>query len=173
MSVQIPKNVVTAYTPENLEEIVNANEFGPGIDINMAGRLIDLARRRTQARSTDTMNQGEKDFLVFTDWDNFCRDTFGSSGSGSDNVPNRFALGVPNWEVSADKDAYLIKEAVAVQQGWLETGDGRRSEIEEVDQTDTSFHDETGEFWAPKDYTALVGFGDDLVYEEPKLADAM
>lgn len=171
--MQIPQNVPSAYTTDNLVELIEANEFGPHITEEMADRIIDLARRRTQARSENTVEVGEKDFLVFTDWDSFCRDTFGSDGVGDDNVPNRYALCVPNFKVSSGRDAWLCKEAVAIQQGWLESGDGRRSSIEEVDQTDTSFHDDREEFWAPKEYTAMIGFGDDLVRQDPKVADAM
>lgn len=173
MSAQVPQSVVSAYTAENLVEVVEANEFGPDITEDMADRLIDMARRRTQARCDSTVNVGEKDFLVFTDWDSFCRDTFGSSTLDGDSIPNRFALAVPNFQVSIGRDAWLCKDAVAVQQNWLETGDGRCNQLEEVDQTNTQFHDDVREFWSPKDYTALVGFGDELLYEEPKAADAM
>lgn len=173
MSAQLPRDVESAYTVDNLVGLVEANEYGPKMTTEMAERIIDLAARRTQTRGESTVDRGRKDFLVMTTWDNFCRDTFGSDEVNDNNVPNRYALVVPHWKASSGRNAWLCKEAVAVQQGWLESGDGRRSQLEQIDQTHTSYHDERGEFWAPKEHTAVLGFGDELVYEDPKLADAM
>lgn len=161
-----------AFSAEHLVELIEANEFGPSINEEMAERIIDIARRRTQARGSNPMEQ-EKDVLVFTNWDNFCRDTFGSSGTGSENVPNRFALCVPNFDASTGRKAWLCEEAVAIQQDWLETEDGRKTQIELIDQSDTDYVNDPKTFWSPKDYTAMVGFGNELVKEKPSAADAM
>jgi len=173
MSVNVPETVASAYTTDHLVQLVEANEYGPTITEPMADRLIDLATRRTQARGTDATHVGERDFLVMTTWDEFCRNTFGGDDVKEHNVPNRFALCVPDFEVSSGREAWLCKEAVAVHQGWLESGDGRRTEMTTIDQSDTQFHDDPGEFWCPKECTGMVGFGDELVYEEPAVADAM
>ncbi|WP_226041213.1 hypothetical protein [Natrinema sp. DC36] len=169
MSVQVPKKVVSAYGSDELVQIVESNEFGPEINSDMAERLIELAKQRTQSRGNPL--EVTKDYLLCTTWENFCWDTFGGSEKGDETVPNRFALVTPNFGVSGD--AWLCKNAVTVDQWWLEEEDDRRSQIEEIDQSDSEFHDESGVFWAPKDYTALIGFGDGLVQESATVADAM
>lgn len=169
MSAQIPKNVIEVFDADHMAEVVGANEFGPEIDADMAQRLIDLAKQRTQAQMDHSLDESEKYVLVMTTWDNFCRDTFGSSGS----APNRFALCTIDWSASAQNKAYLCKDAMAVQQKWIESGDSRCTQMEEIDQSGTDFHDETREFWAPKDYVAIVSFSDELVAPDAKIEDAM
>lgn len=169
MPINNPQGTVVAYTVDELVDIIEANEYGPEITTDMAERLVDLASRRTQARADSAFEEVDRDYLLMTTWDNFCRDTFGSASG----VLNRFALCVPNVEVSRRKNAWLCERAVAVQQPWLETGDGRCTQIEQIDQTHTDFHDEVGKMWAMKDYTALVTFGDGLVRRTPKIEEAM
>lgn len=168
----IPKNVTEAYTADNLVQIVDANEFGPKLGSAAAERIIEVARQRTQARGAAT-EAPEKDFLIATNWDNFCRETFGSSKVGANNVPNRFALGTIDWEVSGGKQAYLVKNAVALQQGWLNSGDERKTKASEIDVTDDGYVDEAGVMWVPKDYTMVVELSDELVREEMDIGDAM
>lgn len=168
--MQIPKNVVEVFSADHMAEIIESNEFGPEINEEMCERLIDLAAMRTETRMQgDTLDTGQKDYLVMTTWDNFCRETFGSSGK----APNRFALATIDFEVSSGRDAYLCNDAMSVQQKWLESGDERCTQMEEIDQTNTEFHDEKREFWSPKDYTAVIAFANELVTPDPKLEDAM
>lgn len=173
MSAHTPKSIESAYTTDNFIQLIEANEYGPVITETQAERIIDLAARRTQTRKETAFDGEPKDFLVTTTWDNFCWETLGGSSLDGGETPNRFALGVPNFDVASGRDAWLIEDAVVVQQGWLETNDGRKSEIKEVDQTDTSYHDEHGEFWAPKDFTALIGLSEELLGLDADAAEAM
>jgi len=165
-----------AFSAAELVDKIEEAELGPDLPDAVvreaAERLITLANQHTTARGDGGLNQ-EKDYIICTNWDNFCRDTFGSSQFPEGDVPNRFALATVDFEVSKGRKAWLCKNAVAVQQGWLETGDSRKTQMKEIDQTDGDFLDKVGQFWSPREYTLLIELGDDLVKDETSLEDAM
>lgn len=166
----IPDNILEVYDADHLQTVIDANELGPeGVTEAMCERIIDVAHQRTQSRMEGPLDDTKDPQLVFTNWDQFCRETFGSD-SGS---PNRFALTEINWDVSDDRQAWLCEEAVAIQQGWLESGDSRRTQLEEIDVSDDEYVDDPGTFWCPKEYTTALTFADELLRDMPAAADAM
>lgn len=173
MSMQTPRDVPSAYSVQELHQMIESNEYGPAVAEVAVDRIVEVASSRTQARAEGALDAVQNDCLVFTTWDSYCREKFGSAATEGKSFPNRFALAVPDFRVSMTKDAWLCKDAVALDHVWLENGDGRRSKLQTIDQTDKSHCDEQGVFWAPKDYVSLIGLSDELVRDSPSVSDAM
>jgi hypothetical protein len=161
----------TAYTVDNLQQLLDANEYAPPITDDVVDRLVAVAQARVSAESAYD-NVGPID-LVFGTWDNFCRETWGSSSTDYGTEPNRFMLCTINEDVSENRDAWLCEEADVIQQGWLTTGDGRKSKLKHVDVSDTEFVDDTRTCWCPKEYLGRVSMSNELLTPEGTAADAM
>lgn len=158
-----------AYTQDNLAQILNANDSCQNFADDEVRRLVDLAQRRAQARADSALDDGEVDCIIATEWSGFTQD----KGFGFDNGQrNGVAMGVYTDESDA---ATLFEDTVVVQQGWLSTGDGRRSKVEEFQ--DESWDDATtGTFWVPngaQPYLCIVALSNELVHGTTKVADAM
>lgn len=158
-----------ADSAEDLQTIITGDQYAPDeVTIEMCERLVGLAAERTQTRGESPFEQ-EKDYLFTSDWVNMVGDKLGYHNDRA----NQFALGRINESASTGKDAWLVADAIVPQWGWLETGDGRMSDVVDVDLTDTDYHDEPGEMWWPRDYTLVIEFRDGLVKGEASAADAM
>lgn len=160
-----------AYTADNLYEILDANsavpdEFGTA---NLE-RLVEIAQQRADARG-NPLEDDKQDCLIGTDWTGFAGNEFGYSGGKL----NHFAFGVVQPGISSGKDATLFTDVQVVQQDWLETGDGRKTQLEQYVDDDYDGAD-PGEMWIPDgaaQYIAIVVLSNELVHGEPTAADAM
>jgi len=158
-----------AYDEGHLQELINANDSCPDVAIDEVKRIMDLAERRAQIRGEESsLEAGAHDCVISTDWSGFASGEFGYDNG----EVNQFAMGVYEKDSGS---ATLFKDAVVLQNGWLQTGDGRRSKVEE-------YHDEDfdkaspGSFWIPKgaqDYIAIIAISGEAIHGEPDLADAM
>lgn len=161
-----------AYDDEHLLELINANSSCPDVAMDEVQRIIDLAERRAQLRGEKSAFDGdETDFVIATDWTGFASDEFGYDNG----EVNQFALGVLNERASAGKAATLFNDTVVVQNGWLQTGDGRRAKVQTYEDTEFDKADE-GEMWIPhsaQEYIAIIGISTELIHGEPSAADAM
>lgn len=164
MQVEQPESVPTAFSKDHLADLIEANEFGPPITDEQLDRVIELLCQRNDATAFDDVD----DVLVMSTWNRFCEETFGKH----DHLLNRFAFGRPNWKVSHVHDAYLFEHGASIQQGWLESGDGRMRQLEQIDCTDTRHVDEVGTFWAPKEYVAVFAISAEML-SDAKACDAM
>lgn len=161
-----------AYTFDNLRQIINANDSCPAVADDELKRLVDLAKQRASKRGEESaLDAGQVDCIIATDWTGFASGEFGYDNG---NV-NQFAMGILEEEISADKRATLFNESVVVQRGWMETGDSRRSQVDQYEDEDYD-NAEPGEFWIPKsaqEYICIVALGPELLHGEIELADAM
>jgi hypothetical protein len=161
-----------AYSPDALQDCINANTSCPDVGEDELERILDLAERRAQARGEDSaLEDTETDCLVATDWASFAEDRFGYDAS---DFLNHFAIGVLDMRASVGKDATLFTDTYVIQQSWLHDGDGRRTQVEQY--TDDYEGNDGGDMWVPKgaqDYVAIIKLPDDLVHDEPALAEAM
>lgn len=162
-----------AYTEANLREILDANENIPSINDEQFERLLDLAQRRAKARgnSVDTgLERGEHECLIATEWNSFAGNEFGYDGD-----VNQFAFGIYDHGVSKGKGACLFTDVVVIQNGYLATGDGRKTQFERYVDEDYE-NAEDGEMWIPRgaqDYIGIVVLDPELLYGEAEAADAM
>lgn len=161
-----------AFSAENLQELLNANDSCPSIAIDEVERIVELAEQRAQLREEDSsLDAKDIDCVIATDWTGFAESEFGRDNSET----NQFAMGVLNEEASSGKGATLFNETVVLQNGWLTTGDGRRSKIEEY--VDDEFESaSSGEMWIPKgaqEYIAIIAISPELIHGSPDVADAM
>lgn len=162
-----------AYTKDNLQDILDANSAVPD-DFGEANldRLLTLARQRADARGEDSAFDGDKmDCLIGTDWTGFAGDEFGYDGGKL----NHWAFGVLNVEASYGKNATLFTNVQVVQQSWLETGDGRKSQVQTYVDEDYDGADD-GEMWIPDgaaEYIAIVALSPELIHGDANVADAM
>lgn len=160
-----------AYTTENLKELIDANDSCPTISLDETERIVDLARRRADARGEESsLEETETDCLVATDWAGFAQDEFGYDNGDL----NEFAIGVYNHRVSMGRAASLFTDTYVIQRGWLSTGDGRRNET--VQYHDEDFGSDPGTMWIPKsaqDYLAIIALSDELVHGTPGASEAM
>lgn len=162
-----------AYTDENLRQILDANDSVPSLNDEQFERLLDLARRRADGRgnSVDTgLEEHEHECLIATDWDSFAGNEFGYDGE-----VNQFAFGIYDHDVSSGKGACMFTDTVVVQNGYLTTGDGRKTQFERYYDEDYDNANE-GEMWVPRgaqDYIGIVALSTELLHGEPDLADAM
>jgi hypothetical protein len=159
-----------AYTTDNLQDILDANTNVPPIADDELDRLLQLARQRADARGS-ALDDQQTDCLIATEWDGFAQDEFGYHND----TLNQWAIGVLNMSASVGKDATLFTDTYVIQDGWLQTGDGRYSKIEEYED-DTFDGAGRGEMWIPKgaqEYIAIIKLSDELVHESPDAAEAM
>jgi hypothetical protein len=161
-----------AYTFDNLRQIINANDSCPSVADDELKRLVDLAKQRASKRGEESaLDDTQTECIIATDWTGFASGEFGYDNGDV----NQFAMGVLEEEVSAGKGATLFSDSVVVQRGWMETGDGRRAQVQQYEDEDYDNAD-AGEFWIPnsaQDYIAIVALGDELLHGEVELADAM
>lgn len=161
-----------AFNDENLQELINANGSCPDVAMDEVQRLIDLAEQRAQLRDEDSsLDANRQDCIIATDWTGFASGEFGYDNG----EVNQFAIGLLNEEASAGRDATLFNDTVVVQNGWLQTGDGRRSKIEQYNDDDFDGADE-GEMWIPRsaqEYIAIIALDGELVHGSPSASDAM
>jgi hypothetical protein len=149
-----------AYTADNFRQLLNANDDCPSLSDGELQRLLDLAQQRASARG-EPLDDDQVDCLIATEWTGFTADEFGFDNGEA----NQFAMGVFEGDVSSGKGADLFNDTVVVQNGWLTTGDGRRSQIEEYvdDEYDGA---DTGELWIPngaQDYIAIIAISNELL----------
>lgn len=161
-----------AYDTDHLQELINANSSCPDVALDEVKRIVDLAERRAQLRGEDSsLDVSDTDCLIATDWTGFASGEFGYDNG----EVNQFAMGVLNEEASSGKDATLFNETVVLQNGWLQTGDGRRSKVEEYEDEDFEKAN-PGDMWIPKgaqQYIAIIAISSELVHGVPDAADAM
>lgn len=161
-----------AYTLDNLEQIIDSNDHCPSLARDEIERLVELARQRADARGTDSALEDEQtECLIATDWTGFASGEFGYDNGDV----NQFAMGVLEERVSAGRDATLFSDTVIVQNGWLQTGDGRRSQVKAYEDEDYERSD-TGEMWIPKsaqEYIAIIALDPELIHGEPDASEAM
>lgn len=161
-----------AYTEDNLCDILESNDDCPPIGPDELDRIIDLAQRRADARGEESaLERTEVDCVIATEWDGFAQGEFGYDNG----TLNQFAIGVLNEQVSAGKGATLFTDTYVIQTGWLQTGDGRRNEVEAYVDDDYDNAD-AGEMWIPngaQDYICIVALSDELVHGTPSVSDAM
>jgi hypothetical protein len=161
-----------AYTVESLVEIIEANDSVETPTNAEIERLLDLADTRAASRGeTNALDESQTDCLIGTDWTSFAQDEFGYSG-GKCNV---WAFGVYESEISSGKGADLFSDTHVVQQGWLESGDGRMASLEAYmdDEYDNASE---GELWIPsgaQQYICIIELGDELLHDDAAVADAM
>lgn len=164
----------TAYDAEHLHELLSANKnCPPNVTGEMVEMIVDAIRERDGIETAfDSLDHVQ---LVFTDWDKFCRQKFGESRRHGNEIPNRFAVCKIDFDVSDGRDAWLCKEADAVQMGWLLSGDGRKTKLSPIDQSDTEHVNDARTFWAPKEYVSVVTIHADCLAPDTDAvaADAM
>ena len=162
----------TAYTVDNLQSLCNANDVAPDISDDETQRLIELAQQRAESRGEESaLDADTKEVLIATTWNGYASDNFGYD----DNLLNKFALGELNVDVSAGKRATLFNNTVVVQQGWLQSGDARRTKLQHYEDDDYDGSD-VGDLWIPLsacDYIALFAISNDLIHGQKQIADAM
>lgn len=161
-----------AYTIESLVEIIEANDSVETPDNSEIERLLELADMRANARGeTNALDDTQTDCLIGTDWTSFAQNEFGYSGGKL----NTWAFGVYEAEISSGKGADLFSDTQVVQQGWLESGDGRMASLEAYLDDEYENADE-GEMWIPsgaQQYICIVELADELLHDEAVVADAM
>lgn len=160
-----------AYTESNLNQILDANDSFPEyIDADARERLLTLAQSRAAARG-GPLEDEKTDTIIATDWGGFASGEFGFDGDDM----NQVALGVLNYGASVGKGATLFTDVSVVQDGWLTTGDGRKTQT--VEYVDEEYDNATpGNMWIPngaQDYICIVTLSDELVHEDPTAAEAM
>lgn len=162
----------TAYTVDNLQSLCNSNGVAPDITEVHAERLVEIAQRRADSRGEDSaLDAQESEVLIATTWNGYASDNFGYDN----NSLNKFAFGELNVDVSAGKRATLFNNTVVVQQGWLQSGDSRRTQVEHYEDDDYDGSD-VGDLWIPHsacDYIALFELSSELIHGKTSLADAI
>lgn len=160
----------TAYTVDNLDDILESNTNVPQISADERDRLLSLARRRAASRGEqNALEDNQTDCIITTDWTTFAQNEFGYDAGGD---LNEFALGI--FE-RATGNATLFTDTYVVQGGWLSTGDGRKSQLDQYVDDEYAQSDD-GEMWVPKgaqDYVAIIRLSDELLHDAPTAAEAM
>lgn len=163
-----------AYTADNLRQILDANDSVPSLNDEQFERLVELAERRASGRGESAVNTGleqhEHECLIATNWDSFAGNEFGYDGE-----VNQFAFGVYDHDISAGKGACLFTDTVVVQNGYLTTGDGRKTQFERYMDEDYD-NANAGEMWIPRgaqDYIGIVVLDPELLFGEADIADMM
>lgn len=162
-----------AYTLDNLQDILDANSSVPDLTREEIERLVDLAERRAGARGEqNALENAETDCIIATEWYNFAADEFGHDTEGT---INNVAMGVLDMRASVGKDATLFTDTYVAQNKWLESGDGRCTQVEQY--VDDDYDDATpGNMWIPQgaqEYIAIVKLSNELIHGSPQAADAM
>lgn len=136
----VPNSVMETYSSHHLMSLLVSNDHAVDLTEDGCERLLSI------------MNEYDSDVLIANNWDSMARDNLGESGDS----PNYYAIGNVDWEVSSDRQAYLLKDGYAVQQEWLDRGDGRLTKAKQIDVSDTKYVDEKGVVWFPRDYVFVV-----------------
>lgn len=162
-----------AFAEDQLYDILDANSAVPDeFGTDNLERLLDIAKARADARGEDSaLDADQTDCIICTDWTGFAGDEFGYSGGKM----NKWAFGVLEADVSCGKNATLFSNTHVVQQDWLESGDGRKTQTEKYVDDDYDGAN-PGELWIPngaQDYIAIVALDPELLHGEVDLADAM
>jgi len=162
----------TAYTVDNLQSLCDANDVAPDISDDEAQRLVELAQQRAESRGEESaLDADTKEVLIATTWNGYASDNFGYD----DNLLNKFALGELNVDVSAGKRATLFNNTVVVQQGWLQSGDSRRTKLRHYEDDDYDGGD-VGDLWVANgaaEYIAMFELSSELIHGQTQLADAV
>jgi len=141
-----PDDIMETYSASHLVSLSVSNEHAFSLTEAGAERLLQIA------------SEYDAEVFISTQWDNMARENMGESGD----TPNYYAIGQPNWEVSAGRGAWLLENAYAVQQEWLDRGDGRLTKAKQIDVTDGDYVDDEGVCWFPKDYTFICLLTDEV-----------
>jgi hypothetical protein len=162
-----------AYTDDNLYDILTANDAVPDeFGRDNLDRLLDIARARADARGEqNALDAEQSECLIGTDWTGFAGNEFGYDGGKL----NNWAFGILEAEVSRTKNATLFTDTHVVQQSWLETGDGRKSQTKAYVDDEYDGANE-GDLWIPEgaqEYIAIVILDPELLHGSPTAADAM
>jgi len=143
----VPKDVMETYSPSHLHSLLISNQYAFDLTDSGVERLLSI------------MDEYDHTILIGNQWDSFARDNLGSSGD----TPNYYAIGAVDWDVSADREAWLLKDGYAVSQKWLDAGDGRVTKATRIDVTDTEYVDEKGVCWFPKEYMFICEATDEAL----------
>lgn len=162
----------TAYSVDNLQSLCNANDLAPDLTGDEAERIVEIAQQRASSRGEESaLDADTKEVLIATTWNTYASDNFGRDN----NNLNKFAIGELNVDVSAGKRATLFNNTVVVQQGWLESGDSRRTEIEYYEDDEYGGSD-VGDLWIANgaaEYIALFALSSELIHGKVSLSDAL
>lgn len=166
-------NYPEAYTMDNLQNILGANDaISEKFGSESLDRLMTIAQQRADARGEqNALESDQVECLIGTDWKGFAGDEFGYDSGKL----NKWAFGVLEADVSQGKNATLFSNVQVVQQDWLETGDGRLSQLETYTDDDYDGAND-GEMWIPDgaaEYICIVALSSELVHGEPDAAEAM
>mgnify|MGYP000105399959 CR=1 FL=1 len=165
-------NYPEAYTADNLEQILDANDSCPTIGPDELDRIIELAQQRADKRGEENaLDEHQTDCLIATNWDGFAEGEFGRDNGQI----NQFAMGVYEEDISSGKGATLFTDTMVLQDGWLHSGDGRRSKVKHYidDEYDNA---DRGEMWIPKgaqDYICIVKLSAELIHDDADASEAM
>jgi hypothetical protein len=135
-----------AFDEDHLHELLKSNDSCATPARDEVERLDTLVEQRQDART-----EPARDCLIATDWSGFAADNFGFDNGEM----NEFAMGT--YERATD-NADLFNDTVVVQNGWLTTGDGRRSQVQQYNDDDFDGAD-VGQLWLPRsaqDYIAVI-----------------
>jgi len=157
-----------AYTDENLASILDSHDSVPDYleRRDVRGRILDVARQ--WADRDGQLDDDNTRCLIATTWTNWASDEL-DYDSGS---LNQVALGVMDTKTSS---ATLFTDTVVVQDSWLQTGDGRKTKLRQYDDAEFEASDR-GELWLPDgaaDYIAVIALSNELLYDDPSMAEAM
>lgn len=159
-----------AYGDDNLAQILDANDSVPEwFSGEAVQHAVDYAKHRASARGEDSaLEDTETECLITTNWSSFTDDW------GHDDGANEVALGILNERVSATTDAMLFNDTDILQTGWLQSGDGRRTQAERY--VDKEFGGDDGEMWVPKNaaqYLCIIKLDDELIHGDVQMVEAM
>jgi len=164
----------TAYTIDNLEQLLNSNDAVPDWFCNrdILQRVVTTATSRAVSRGDESaLEETDVECLIVTDWHSWNKNNFGFD----DGSVNQVALGVINVRATAGNDAILFNDSVILQTGWLRSGDGRRKQA--ATYVDDDFdQSEDGELWIPRGaakYMSIIALSDELLHGDPTIAEAM
>jgi hypothetical protein len=161
----------TAFTEDNLRQILDSNEHCHDIPTKQFERLVDIAQHRADARGSALDDDSTECMIISGTWSEYAQNEFGFS----DNSLNKIAFGELNHQASLGKDAVLFNNTQIVQAGWLESGDGRKSMLKMYEDDDYDGAD-SGELWIPKsaaEYLCVVKLDSELLYDGVEMQEAM
>jgi hypothetical protein len=159
----------TVDTAEALADVISDSEQCDDMRMDMIKRIVDIAQRRVNAGTA--LEQHEDVCVITTDWVSYASGNFGYDNNGM----NTTALGIYDHERSTGKGADLFRKTCVIQQGWLVTGDGRKTQMKEYEDEDFD-KASVGEFWVAngaQDYLCIVALDGTLVHDDPTAAEAM
>lgn len=162
-----------AFTTDQLTDIIDANEHAPDtVASDHIERLLDIARARADARGEDSALDSEQvEALICAEWQDPIGGGFGYSG-GKKNI---WAFGILEAAVSRTKGATLFTSTQVAQQDWLDSGDGRKTQLDTY--LDSEYDNASpGDLWIPDgalDYMAVVVLSPELLHGDAGAADAM